>query len=73
MGIEQFSGLGAVGIRQGLQKPFGPGGVEGSLKIIVNAFQITDIEVFKVGGADHVVSKLVLNNSQIKFHQHIGT
>ena len=48
MGVEQFSGLGTVGIRQGLQKPFGPGDVEGILKIIINAFQITHIEVFKV-------------------------
>ena len=48
MGVEQFSGLGTVSIRQGLQKPFGPGGVEGILKIIVNAFQITHIKVFKV-------------------------
>ena len=48
VGVEQFASFFAVGIRQGLQKPFGPRGVEGMFQIFIDAFQIVNIEVFKM-------------------------
>ena len=73
VGVEQFASFFAVGVGQGLQKSFGPRRVEGVFQIFIDAFQIVNIEVFKMGSSNDVLRKFILDASEVKLHQDVAS